>query len=174
MGVYSRTAKRLAVQSVNVCQQQCKVTGEVKPHGKTAAAIRRVDLHSDLGLLLTDYIGSRKDGFLFHTPFGRMLSPSNISRDSLAGILQEIGYTDTSPFHAFRRFRESRLIRAGAHPVLIDYRMGHEGKDMAALYGEQLTGVDLEDVKWRQEWAEESKPRIHLAGVGWTNRTNSA
>jgi len=86
-----------------------------------------------------------------------MLSPSNISRDSLAGILEEIGYTDaTSPFHAFRRFRESRLIRAGAHPILINYWMGHEGKDMAALYGGQLTGADMEDMKWRQEWAEKA------------------
>jgi integrase len=68
-GVRIREALALEVKligpkgrTVNVCQQQCKITGEVKPHGKTDAAIRRVDLHSDLGLLLTDYIGSRRDG----------------------------------------------------------------------------------------------------------------
>jgi hypothetical protein len=97
-----------------------------------------------------------------------MLSPSNISRDGLAGILEEIGYTDgTSPFQAFRRFRESRLIRAGAHPILINYWMRREGKDMAALYGEQVTGVDVEDVEWRQGWAEKASlgfTLLELAG----------
>lgn len=53
-----------------------------------------------------------------------------------------------------------------------NYWMRHEGKDMAALYAGQLTGVDLEDVKWRQEWAEKASLGFTLPElVGQTGRS---
>jgi hypothetical protein len=40
--------------------------------------------------------------------------------------------------------------RVGARQILIAYWTGHENPDMSARYGKQL----VEDVKYRQQWAE--------------------
>ena len=53
-------------------------------------------------------------------------------------------------FNAFRRFRESVLLRSDCRQILIDYWMGHENPDMSTRYGKQL----VEDVKYRKQWAE--------------------
>jgi hypothetical protein len=60
----------------------------------------------------------------------------------------------------------------GSGPIIINYWMGHEGKDMATLYGGQLTGADMEDVKWRQESAEKANLGFTLPElVGQTGQT---
>ena len=77
-----------------------------------------------------------------------------LSRELLPGrlgktILKQMGRTHVR-FTAFRRFRESVLLRSECRQVLIDYWMGHENPDMSARYGRQL----VEDVKYRKQWAE--------------------
>jgi integrase len=99
--------------------------------------------------MLDDYIGDRKEGYLFQTRSGKMLSPESFYRDGLKTIFKRMGRTRVR-FNAFRRFRESVLLRSECRQVLIDYWMGHENPDMSARYGRQL----LEDVKYRKEWAE--------------------
>ncbi|HYA42388.1 MAG TPA: hypothetical protein VEF34_13865 [Syntrophobacteraceae bacterium] len=78
-----------------------------------------------------------------------MLSPESFFRDGLKTIFKRMGRTRVR-FNAFRRFRESVLLRSECRQVLIDYWMGHENPDMSARYGRQL----LEDVQYRKEWAE--------------------
>jgi integrase len=130
-------------------QQRSKKGNIVKLTLKTDAAYRDIDLCSALARMLDDYIGDRKEGFLFQTRSGKMLSPESFYRDGLKTIFKKMGRTRVR-FTAFRRFRESVLLRSECRQVLIDYWMGHENPDMSARYGRQL----LEDVKYRKEWAE--------------------
>jgi integrase len=130
-------------------QQRSKKGNIIKLTLKTDAAYRDIDLCSALARMLDDYIGDRKEGFLFQTRSGKMISPESFYRDGLKTIFKRMGRTRVR-FNAFRRFRESVLLRSECRQVLIDYWMGHENPDMSARYGRQL----LEDVKYRKEWAE--------------------
>ena len=78
-----------------------------------------------------------------------MLNPQNIFRDALVPVLREIGRKRVR-YHAFRRFRESGLLRGEWRDVLINFWMGLADAEMSSRYGMQL----LEDVAFRQEWAK--------------------
>ena len=123
--------------------------GGVKTTLKTDAAFRDFDLHSALAKMLSDYIGDRKEGFLLQTRSGNVLSPESFFRSGLATIFRRMKRARVR-FNAFRRFRESVLLRSECRQILIDYWMGHENPDMSARYGRQL----IEDVKYRKEWAQ--------------------
>jgi integrase len=127
---------------------------------KTPAAIRDMDLHSALANMLDDYVGHRKEGFLFETENGKMLSPEALFRDGFKTVLKKMGRTGVR-FHAFRRFRESVLLASDARQILIDYWMGHENPDMSTRYGKQL----VEDVKYRKQWAEKVRLGFELPQV---------
>jgi hypothetical protein len=71
---------------VYVRQQRSKNGHKIEPHPKTDAGIRDIDLHPNLASLVNEYIGSRRNGFLFETTGGLSLSPRNITRDSLHPI----------------------------------------------------------------------------------------
>ena len=78
-----------------------------------------------------------------------MLSPESFFRNGLATIFERMGRNHVR-FNAFRRFRESVLLKSECRQSLIDYWMEHENPDMSTRYGRQL----VEDVKYRKEWAE--------------------
>jgi len=92
-------------------RQQRGKKGGVKHTLKTDAAYRDIDLHPALAKMLSDYIGDRKEGFLFQTRNGNMLSPGSFYRNGLATIFKRMGRTHVR-FNAFRRFRESVLLRS--------------------------------------------------------------
>jgi integrase len=144
--------------TIYIRQQRSKKGGRIEPYAKTDAGTRDVDLHSSLAAMVRNFIGSRKSGFLFETSEGTMLSPRNITRDSLHPILKKMGrYTAGSAFNIFRRFREAVLLKSDARDLLINFWMGHSDAEMRTRYGKQL----IEDVAWRQEWAEK-------AGIGFS------
>jgi integrase len=133
---------------IYVRQQREKDVNALKPHLKTEAGLRDIDLHPDAARILRNFIGSRKSGFLFQTAKGTMLDPGNIDRDSLSPILEEMGRDEAGTrFNVFRRFREPVLQRSEARQILIDYWMGHSNPSMGDRYGKQL----VEDVEYRQE-----------------------
>lgn len=136
-------------RSTLLIRQQRGKKGGVKLTLKTDAAYRDIDLHPALAEMLSDFIGDRKEGFLFQTATGNMLSPESFYRDGLKTIFKRMGRTRVR-FNAFRRFRESVLLRSECRQILIDYWMGHENPDMSSRYGRQL----VEDVAYRKEWAE--------------------
>jgi integrase len=166
-----------ADRSTVFIRQQRGKKGGVKHTLKTDAAYRDIDLHLALAKMLSDYIGDRKEGFLFQTKSGNMLSPESFFRNGLATIFKRMGRTHVR-FNAFRRFRESVLLMSECRQILIDYWMGHENPDMSTRYGMQL----VEDVKYRKLWAERvglgfelpqvSKPL--LGAICATCATNSA
>jgi len=67
---------------------------------------------------LAEFIGDRKDGYLFCTDSGKPLSPRNILRDSLHPTLAKLKQTKMG-FHCFRRFRESVLQKSEARGLLV-------------------------------------------------------
>ena len=99
-------------------------------------------------MLVKEYIGTRKNGFLLETSGSLPLSPRNIMRDSLHPILKRLG-RESAGFHTFRRFRESILQMSEARTLLIDYWMGHANGGMSGRYGKQL----LDNVRWWRECA---------------------
>lgn len=103
-----------------------------------------------------------------------MLSPESFFRNGLATIFKRMGRTHVR-FNAFRRFRESVLLKSECRQILIDYWMGHENPGMSARYGKQL----VEDVKYRKLSAEKVGLGFELSqlsepGLGATCATNSA
>jgi integrase len=99
-------------------QQRRKQGGGVTDTLKTPASDRDIDLHSALAKIVDVYIGDRKEGFLFETENGKMLSPESLFRDGFKTILKKMGRTGVR-FHAFRRFRESVLLASDARQILI-------------------------------------------------------
>jgi integrase len=136
-------------QNTLFIRQQRGKKGGVKETLKTDASYRDIDVHPALAKMLSDYIGDRKEGFLFQTKSGNMLSPESFFRDGLVTIFKRMGRTHVR-FNAFRRFRESVLLKSECRQILIDYWMGHENPDMSTRYGKQL----VEDVEYRKLWAE--------------------
>lgn len=133
---------------IYVRQPREKDVNALKPHLKTEAGLRDIDLHPDAARILRNFIGDRKTGFLFQTANETMLNPGNIDRDSLSPILEEMGRDEVGTrFNVFRRFREAVLQRSEARQILIDYWMGHSNPSMGDRYGKQL----VEDVEYRQE-----------------------
>jgi integrase len=130
-------------------RQQRGKWGGTESTPKTEAGFRHVDLCPQLAKMLKDYIGDRKEGFLFKTENGKMLSPENLWRDGFATIVRQIGRQDVR-FHAFRRFREAVLQASECRELLIDYWMGHSSTGMGSRYAKQL----VENRKFRAEWAE--------------------
>jgi integrase len=139
-------------------QQRTKKGSGIEPYPKTDAGFRDVDLAPALALLLGNYIGNRRSGFLFETSGGLPLSPRNIARDSLHPILKRMG-RESAGFHIFRRFREAILQMSEARTLLIDYWMGHANGEMSGRYGKQL----LENVRWRQECVAKCRPWLHAS-----------
>jgi integrase len=133
---------------IYVRQQREKDVNALKPHLKTEAGLRDINLHPTAARILRNFIGSRKSGYLFQTGNGTMLDPGNIDRDSLSPILEEMGRAQVGTrFNVFRRFREAVLQRSEARQILIDYWMGHSNPSMGDRYGRQL----VEDVEYRQD-----------------------
>ena len=86
-------------------RQQRGNKGGVKLTLKTDAGFRDIDLHPALAKMRSDYIGDRKEGFLFQTRNGNMISPESFYRNGLKPIFKRMGRTRVR-FNAFRRFRE--------------------------------------------------------------------
>jgi len=58
--------------------------------------------------MLRDFVGNRKDGFLFHTSTGAQLLQTNTLRNSLHPILEKLEHVK-SGFNIFRRYRITHL-----------------------------------------------------------------
>jgi integrase len=84
---------------------------------KTVNAFRQVDLHPSVAAVLRDFIGDRKQGFIFRTRTGTPFLQSNFLRSSLYPILEELGI-EKQGFHGFRRFRVTTLNLAACPPPL--------------------------------------------------------
>jgi hypothetical protein len=74
--------------------------------------------------MLRDFIGDRKQGFLFRTRTGTPFLQSTFLRSSLYPILEGLGI-EKQGFHGFRRFRVTHLESSCVPPALVKYWTGH-------------------------------------------------
>jgi integrase len=91
---------------------------------KTVNAVRQVGLHPTVAAMLRNFIGDRKQGFLFRTRTGTPFLQSDFLRCSLHPIPKEIGI-EKQGFHGFRRFRVTHLESSWVPPALVKYWTGH-------------------------------------------------
>jgi integrase len=120
---------------------------------KAENAVRDIDVYSDLAVMLKDYIGSRTNGFLFHSDSGKPLVQRNILRDGLNPILTKLNLKKNGKaFHSFRRFRVMHLRKSRVPWDLEKFWIGHANKDVTDKYAAQLK----EDVEWRKDVAEKT------------------
>ena len=123
---------------------------------KTANAFRQVDLHPTVAAMLRDFIGYRKEGFIFRTRTGTPFRPSNFLRSSLHPILEELGI-EKQGFHSFRRFRVTHLESSYVPPALVKYWTGHakssDGEVVRPTITDRYVKMD-KDTKFRAEVAE--------------------
>lgn len=124
---------------------------------KTSNGLRDVDVHSSLAAMVKAHIGERASGFLFQSPRGKPLSPSNIRNRSLHPILKAMG-RETCGFHSFRRFRVTHLRKNRVPEDLIRFWIGHADKSVTDGYSKVK-----EDVSFRMVCAENAGLGFELA-----------
>jgi integrase len=123
---------------------------------KTVNAFRQVDLHPFVAAMLRDFIGDRKQGFLFRTRTGTPFLQSNFLRSSLHPILKELGI-EKQGFHGFRRFRVTHLESSCVPPALVKYWTGHAKSSDGEAVRQTVTDKYIrmgKDTKFRAEVAE--------------------
>jgi integrase len=123
---------------------------------KTLNAFRQVDLHSTVVAVLRDFIGDRKEGFIFRTRTGTPLLQSNFLRSSLYPILEELGI-EKQGFHGFRRFRVTHLESSSVPPALVRYWAGHAKSSDGEVVRQTVTDRYIKmakDTKFRADVAQ--------------------
>jgi integrase len=159
------------------------IYGSTEQEPKTRDAIRDVDVAPELATFIRNYIGSRKDGYLFCSDSGKPLLQRNILRDSLHTIqrgrearqtYREVNGTkvkhiyleaipavrdNTEGFHAFRRYRATHLDLAGVPNGIKQFWLGHADKSITDRYIKMKGRV-----KERQEWAVKAGLGFKLPG----------
>ena len=109
---------------------------------KTDAAYRDVDLHPDVAEYLRAFI-SGKDGLLFKTRNGTPHLHNNIEDRWLTERLKAMKLDEPGMgWHAFRRFRETRLRGERCQADINVFWMGHEPETMSELYSHLFEEVE--------------------------------
>jgi integrase len=116
---------------------------------KTEAAVRDIDLHSDLNVRMQEYVrdlglSPTDEDYVFSIPNGYRLDESTIRRDSLKPLGIE-------GFHTFRRFRLTHLREQRVPEDIIRGWMGHAGTGVTDRYSKMMENVEL-----RKTWAEKA------------------
>lgn len=149
------------------------IWGGVEQEPKTKDAIREVDLCEPLAKFIKDFIGNRKDGYLFCSDSGRPLLQRNILRDSLHRIqkgrkefqsyrtvgTQKVKHIlflaipgvlgHTEGFHAFRRYRATHLDLSDVPRGIAQFWLGHADKTITDRYVKMQGRIEE-----RRTWAE--------------------
>jgi integrase len=123
---------------------------------KTASAFRQVDLHPTVAVVLRNFIGDRKEGFIFKTRTGTPFLQSNFLRSSLYPVLEELGI-EKQGFHGFRRFRVTHLETSCVPPALVKYWTGHAASSDGEAVRQTVTDKYIKmgkDTKFRADVAE--------------------
>jgi hypothetical protein len=106
--------------------------------------------------MLRDFIGDRRDGFIFRTRTGTPFLQSNFLRSSLYPILEELGI-EKQGFHSFRRFRVTHLESSYVPSALVKYWTGHAKSSDGEVVQATVTDKYIKmgkDTKFRSEVAQ--------------------
>jgi integrase len=135
---------------------------------KTVNAFRQVDLHPSVAAILRDFIGDRKQGFIFQTRTGTPFLQSNFLRSSQYPILKKLGI-EKQGFHGFRRFRVTHLESSCVPPALVKYWTGHAKSSDGEAVRQTVTDRYVKmakDTKFRADVAERIGLGFELPKVG--------
>lgn len=121
--------------------------GVIQPFLKTKNGAREVDLCLSLAKQLQAFIGKRTSGLLFQTASGAQVLQSNILRDSLHPILEDLEH-EKGGFNIFRRYRITYLKKLDCPEALQHFWSGHAQKHVSERY------TKLNDRQYRLDWAE--------------------
>jgi len=116
---------------------------------KTRNGIREIDLPAGVTRALAEFIGGRREGFIFRTASGSPLAQSNVLRRNLHPILAGMGL-EKAGFHSFRRFRVTHLRKQGTPEDLLRFWIGHGDRTVTDRYAKVR-----QDVKFRKAIAEQ-------------------
>jgi hypothetical protein len=101
---------------------------------KTGAAQRQIDLHPDIAEYLRTYMTGKAE-LLFTTSRGTAYLPDNLEACWLIPRLIEMGLdTKHRGFHAFKRFRKTRLRGQRCLQDVNNFWMAHKPKTMSEIY----------------------------------------
>jgi len=102
-----------------------------------------VDLHPDIAEFLQRYRAG-KTGLLFHTASGTPHLYGNLEDRWLTPRLKNMQLEEAGMgFHAFKRFRKTRLRAARCLEDLNNFWMAHKPKTMSELYSHLHEELDL-------------------------------
>ncbi|MHB8484623.1 MAG: tyrosine-type recombinase/integrase [Candidatus Acidiferrales bacterium] len=135
---------------------------------KTVNAFRQVDLHSTVAAMLRDFIGGRREGFIFRTRTGTPFFQSNFLRSSLHPILEKLGI-EKQGFTGFRRFRVTHLESSSVPPALVKYWTGHAKSSDGEVVRQTVTDRYIKmakDTKFRGDVAERIGLGFELPNTG--------
>jgi integrase len=130
-------------RTIVVEQQVKKDAPEIVKSLKTDAAKRQVDLHPDIADYFQRY-RTGKTGLLFHTAGGTPHLYGNLEDRWLTPRLKKLNVDERGMgFHAFRRFRKTRLRAARCLEDINNFWMAHKPKSMSELYSHLHEELDL-------------------------------
>jgi integrase len=115
-----------------------------------------VDVHPAVADTLRNFIGDRKEGFIFRTRAGTPFRQSNFLRSSLHPMLEELGI-EKQGFHSFRRFRVTHLESSYVPSALVKYWTGHAKSSDGEVVQSTVTDRYInmaKDTKFRADVAE--------------------
>jgi len=130
-------------RTIAVEQQVEKDSPKIVKFLKTTAAKRQVDLHPDVAEYLQRY-RTGKTGLLFQTAKGTPHLYGNLEDRWLTSRLKKMKLEeDGMGFHAFKRFRKTRLRGARCLEDLNNFWMAHKPKTMSELYSHLHEELEL-------------------------------
>ena len=100
---------------------------------KSENADRTIGIDDSLAQLLREWIGTRKDGYVFPSRRGTTLRVGNVVKRELWPVL-EVLKIERKGLHAFRHFRVTALVEAGVPAHTIKAWIGHGSDRMVARY----------------------------------------
>jgi integrase len=154
-------------RTIIVEQQVKKDSPTIVKFLKTDAAKRQVDLHPDVAEYLQRYRAG-KIGLLFHTANGTPHLYGNLEDRWLTPRLEQMQLEEEGMgFHAFKRFRKTRLRGGRCLEDVNNYWMAHKPKTMSELYSHLHEELDL---RFAPRGVGAGWLRIRLA---WGNCSNS-
>jgi integrase len=130
-------------RTIAVEQQVEKDSPKIVKFLKTTAAKRQVDLHPDVAEYLQRY-RTGKTGLLFQTANGTPHLYGNLEDRWLTPRLKKMKLEEKGMgFHAFKRFRKTRLRAARGLEDLNNFWMAHKPKTMSELYSHLHEELEL-------------------------------
>lgn len=100
---------------------------------KSENADRTIGIDESLRQLLQEWIGTRKEGYVFPSRRGTPLRGGNVVKRELWPVLEALKI-ERKGLHAFRHFRVTVLVEAGVPMYTIKAWIGHGSDKMVARY----------------------------------------